>query len=251
MTSVSDDKWVVALIRRRYRRWVPARIRWRILFFLVGTPVLAPVWIRFRPNLRAHRLDSSTVLLISGYPRSANSYARIAFEVANPEHANHLSSHLHSPWATKKAIHLGVPVILLIRRPLEAVASLVQADPSLPLDAALRLYLRFYRDLFDIRGDVEVVSFDDAVGDFASVISRCNSRYGTRFRTRSVREISDSDLFARVDAMVSSVHKHDFEFVVSRPSEARLTPEGVFLNEGPTTRELLGEAEELYTAFLK
>lgn len=120
---------------RAYRRPGPAR---RLLRSLVSeearegardrvldTPGLFAVATMVDPRLRPRRVSRSTDLVIEGFPRSANTYALVAFEHANGT-AHRVSSHLHTPESVRRAVRLRLPVVLLVRDPAEVLVSTLQ-----------------------------------------------------------------------------------------------------------------------------
>lgn len=239
-------------MRRLVRKLIPVNLRWRLYFWGLANPAIAPLYIRARRVLRASRITRGTILVIDGFPRSANSYARVAFEAANPHLARGVSSHLHSTWAIRRAVRRGLPVMLLVRNPLDATASLVQLAPGLRIETALRLYVNFYRQLLPICKHVELVRFSDATVDFPSVVVRCNERFGTRFNPARPAAVSEEEIFTRIDQRVSDPSQlHRFESVVSRPSRRRMDAETVFESASQRARDLLVAAERCYSEVLR
>src|SRR5207237_2728107 len=116
-----------------------------------------------------------------GYPRSANGFAVAAFCVAQrgPVHVAH---HTHAPSQVIAAVRRELPVLVLARRPQEAVVEWVAVKPMLSVGQGLRAYIRFYEPLLPYRGRFVVGSFDRVNADFGSVIRSLNARFGTSFR---------------------------------------------------------------------
>ena len=129
-------------------------------------------------------LGPETDILIEGYPRSANTFAVAAFELAQ-ERPVTVAHHLHVAAHVVAAVEAGVPVILLVRRPAEAIASVIARKPSVAPELAARTYLRFYDGVRDV--------LDGCVGGVRRCGRRLRSRhradeprYGTRSRPSSV-----------------------------------------------------------------
>ena len=74
-----------------------------------------------------------------------------------------------------------IPAILVIREPIETVASatiyLEQQNPT----PFLRGYVNFYEPLVPYIDKLVISDFPQSVGDFGVVIEEVNRRYGTRF----------------------------------------------------------------------
>ena len=122
-----------------------------------------------------------TELLIEGFPRSASTWCRAAFQVAQGRPVR-LASHIHLPAQVIRAVKLGVPALVLIRDPREAVASAVIREPYASVTAHLKRYLVFYQSLEAYRHGFVVADFQEATSDFAAVIDRLNARFGTGFQ---------------------------------------------------------------------
>ena len=74
-------------------------------------------------------LGPDTDIVIEGFPRSANTFAVTAFELAQ-ERPVTVAHHLHAAAHVVRAAQAGVPVIVLVRAPEDAIASVVARKPS-------------------------------------------------------------------------------------------------------------------------
>jgi hypothetical protein len=122
-----------------------------------------------------------TRITIEGYPRSANTYAVYAFKHVNEIQWNEVGHHLHVQAQIIRSVKYQIPVILLIRHPLEAVRSLVVRHDFIPVADALEDYTRFYSDLYKLRDSFVVANFDDVTEHFGKIIERVNKRFSTKF----------------------------------------------------------------------
>src|SRR5262245_38009418 len=109
-------------------------------------------------------LGPSTELVIEGFPRSANTFAVTAFELAQPRPVR-VAHHVHTPAHVSRAVAAGVPVLLLVRPPRDAVASAVVRKPSLDVDAVAARYRSFHTQLLGVAGEIEVATFDRVTTD--------------------------------------------------------------------------------------
>jgi hypothetical protein len=175
-------------------------------------------------RLRRHGvlLSPDTDVLIEGYPRSANSFAVAAFTMAQPAPVQ-VAHHVHAPAHVIAAVRAGVPALVLVRDPEEAVLELVISKPNLTVRQALRGYVRFYRPLLPYREGFVTATFAQVTSDFGAVIRRLNERFGTSFREF---EHTEENVRACFDAMdgywrgrVGSGHL--LERIVGRPSTVR------------------------------
>jgi hypothetical protein len=126
-------------------------------------------------------VQPETGLVIEGFPRSGNTFAVVAFRMAQ-ERSFHVAHHLHAQAQVIRAVKWRIPVCLLIREPIEAVKSLVVKLPFIRLGDALRVYWEFYSDLRPFRDQMVVARFEEVTQDFGGVIERINRKFGTDFK---------------------------------------------------------------------
>jgi hypothetical protein len=163
-----------------------------------------------------------TDVLIEGYPRSANTFAVAAFEMAQ-ERPVTVAHHLHAAAHVVAAVEARVPVILLVRRPEDAIASVIARKPSVDPALAARTYLRFYDGVAGVLDGCIVAEFGEVVGDFGRVIERTNARFGTSFTPFEHTEENVRRCFAEIEAgnRARSGAARIAESAVARPSEER------------------------------
>jgi hypothetical protein len=124
-------------------------------------------------------VDASTDVVIESYQSCGNTFARKAMEHANPR--ARIASHSHS-WANvARGLRLGKPVVVLLRHPLDAVASHTVRMRLDDLDGELRRYHRFFRRVTGVADSVVLAPFDVTVNRFGDVIAEVNARFRTRF----------------------------------------------------------------------
>lgn len=158
-----------------------AKIRPTAYFEILYTPLLSEAFVKYRGGLLSTNwITRDTDLVIDGFPRSGNTYCRYAFDFAN-DHRYRVASHLHTPRSIKRAARLGVPRLVLIRDPHDAVASLVECEPDLGIERAAKLFHRYYHSLYWSRTPTVVALFDSVIADFGKVVGRVNDAYGTDF----------------------------------------------------------------------
>ena len=118
-----------------------------------------------------------TRICIEGSPRSANSYAVRVFRSANQVPIAH---HTHSTENIVLVLGYGVPVLALIRDPLDAItfSSLYR---KLSLDEEFARWIDFYTYIESMLDDTVVADSREVVQDYSSVIGVLNARYGTEF----------------------------------------------------------------------
>jgi len=111
----------------------------------------------------------------------------------------------------------------LIRKPRDAVLSLLVRAPHISAEQALKDYIRFYRSIAPYRDKFVVGRFEEVTKDFDEVIRRVNAHFGTNFKPF---EHTDENL-QKVFHMVEEMDKQDTglrevkEETVARPSAHR------------------------------
>jgi hypothetical protein len=174
-----------------HRWWMPFRQRTRDL---VGQyPALyLPIahWKRRRHLTQARRagvqpewtapVDRGTDAVIEGFPRSANTFAATAFELAQRRSVR-VARHLHVPAQIIAGTRWGIPTMVLVRDPEEAIISLVVWAPDTTLQQGVKDYVRFYRRVYPYRDGFVVARFEEVTTDFGKVIRRLNERFATTF----------------------------------------------------------------------
>jgi hypothetical protein len=184
--------------------------------------------VRLRPVLYQHDdprrwVSRTTEIMIEGYQRSGNTFAVVAFRQAQGREIR-IAHHLHAAAQVKHAARLGVPAIVLIREPSEAVLSLVVRDPRASVRYALRSYIRFYSTVVPYLEKTVVAPFATVTSDLTSIIRMVNTRYGTAFKEfvptedtlESVRQTVERN--GQRDSMRTGL---DYHMGVALPSEQR------------------------------
>jgi hypothetical protein len=150
-----------------------------------------------------------TQLVIEGFPRSANTFAVVAFQLAQ-ESAVRTAHHLHASSQLIAGARMRVPTMALIREPEETIISEVLRKPGISVRQAMRSYIRFYEPLEPYRERFTVGRFDQVIGDFGSVIEKLNQRFGTSFRPFEHTEEKVKECFDLIEERTrrSSVAKY-------------------------------------------
>jgi hypothetical protein len=205
-----------------------------------------------RPGKRITLARRDTAIVIDGFLRSGNTFSVAAFTVANGAH-RHVGRHLHGAPHVLRSVRLGLPTVVLIRQPADAVSSYLVRRPTLTADDALVEYLDYYRTAWRVRDRFVVGLFDQVVTDFGAVITTVNRRFGTAFTPYQPTAENQAAAFALVEEMNREECRGDVvETHVGRPSEAReVRKEEVVgaLLQRPRTQALLREAEELFDRY--
>jgi hypothetical protein len=216
------------------------------------TPYLWDAAMALRAGKRATLARRDTALVIEGFLRSGNTYSVAAFIVANGDDL-HLGRHLHGAPHLLRAARLGVPAVVLIRPPADAVASYLVRRPTLTANDALLEYVDFYRTCWRVRDDVVVGVFDDVVADFGSVVRAVNERFGTAFRPYEPTPANEAAAFALVEEMNRRESGGEVvESHVGRPSEERREHTQAIADRlrEPGSAKMLARADDWYQRYL-
>lgn len=228
----------------------------RILRAVRASPSLYMLSIRYsrRPyDGSFRRIDRHTDLVIDAYPRSANTYATFAFLSAQQRDVD-VAHHFHAPGAVKAAAKRHVPVLTIVRRPEDAVASAMTYRGSSDVGRELDEYLDYYQAVAQCRPAVFVARFESVIEDFGRVTEKFNQRYGTTFEVfdatpdavamvqQRIRDIQDSILR---DKPADQTRYADLLPVPTEEREARKSILKAKLTESEYS-EQLNRARKLY-----
>jgi hypothetical protein len=196
---------------------------------------------------RSRMVTSETQLVIEGFPRSGNSFARVAFVQAQREKVR-IAHGLHVPAQVIRAARWHIPTLVLIRRPRDAVLSFAIRDP-ISVDQALRYYLSFYETVEEYRGAYVLGRFEEVTEDYGRVIERINERFGTTFSPFRHDEENVGRVFARMEKNSRKRYgEARWETKVSAPSDLkeRMKREIGYELEDPKRERLIAAAEAIY-----
>ncbi len=163
----------------------------------------------------------NTEILIEGFPRSANSFAVVAFNEAQGGGAR-IANNLHVPAQVIRAAEWGIPTLVLLRNPRDAVLSYAVRDP-ISVGQALEYYVSFYEAVERYRDSFVLGPFEEVTSDYGPVIERVNARFGTNFAPFRHTEENVARVFALIDVLYeeSFAGASSHENAVSRPSDSR------------------------------
>ena len=204
-----------------------------------------------RADKRATLARPGTAIVFEGFLRSGNTFSVAAFAVSNGRDL-HVGRHLHGAPHVLRAVRLGLPTVVLIRQPRDAVASYLVRRPTLTPEDALLEYLDFYRTAWPARGGFVVGLFDQVVSDFGSVLRQVNLRYGTAFVLYESTAENQRATFALVEELNRLECAGEvIETHVGRPSAEREQRKGevLALMQRPRTLERVRQAQSVYDRY--
>ena len=194
---------------------------------------------------RWKKVSPQKALCIEGFPRSANSFLSVAFRRYNP--TAKCAHHMHAPMQVIKSVEFGVPCIVLIRNPLDAIASVLVVDQALSKTLAIQSYINFYERILHLRNDVIVAEFKDVTQAAHTVIEKVNRRYGTAFRMEPIGELEKAEIFQQLQMAQQTLQLP--ETLVAIPTANKKQLKAQILSD-LERHPLLRRAESLYREFL-
>ena len=225
--------------------------RQRVGLFLSTRPRLFYPVMRARSHYRDVLVGPRTEIVIEGYPRSANTFATVAFEVAQ-ERSVAIGRHTHAAAQVIEGVRRALPTVVLLRRPEDAITSLLVRNPEISLDLALERYRLFYQKVAAYRNAVVVAEFETVVSDFGAIIAQVNERFGTVFKPYE----HSPDSARQVEGIVEERSRRNYGGVlderrVARPSHGRTANKAAVARLLQRSRwaPRLGECGSLYDEF--
>lgn len=227
-----------------------SRLRHAIRSRIDHYPIIYLSLCRLRPKTGELTVSKNTEIVIEGFPRSANTFAVAAFTFAQGRPVK-IARHIHAPAQVIAAVRMGIPTLVLIRHPRDAVASLLIRIPHLSVEQALKNYIRFYITIMPYRGKYVIGTFHQATQNFGVIINEINSRFGTQFNLFEQNQENVGKVFEIVEQMDRDDRglSHVQENTVARPSEFRQKLKAKAF-ESFEVKELLAEAERIYRQFV-
>lgn len=194
----------------------------------------------------------NTDIVIEGFPRSGNTFASTAFRFAQTKPVK-IAYRLHASAQLTTAVRMGVPAIVLIRDPEDAVLSWVIHRSHITIRQALKGYISFYASILPHHSYFVVADFKTVVTDFGSVIREVNEKFNKDFDEFIHTESNVKKCFELIDNFYRTAGDGKIpEKIVARPSEDRKKLKEA-LREQFQADSLVGmrkQAYDLYNGFL-
>jgi hypothetical protein len=193
--------------------------------------------------------SADSELVIEGYPRSANTFSIVAFSQAQSRPVK-VAHHLHASAQVLRGVELGLPVLVLMRKPEDAALSLMIRYDFLSARQALSDYIRFYQTISHLKDHFVLGFFEEVTQDFGAVIRRVNSFFKTDFTPFDHTEENVARCFATIERMNREKFAGD-EAAIARPSSERKLIKQTRQREleDPALQPLLRQAQALYQAY--
>jgi len=148
--------------------------------------------------------NKKTLLVIEGYPRSANTYC-VTYFMHVGIHPDFIASHQHAAAQFILARKYAKPAILIIRSPQDAILSLKFRRPDVDTHALVREYCFFHRLVYSLKEAMLIARFETVVDHIPEVVAKLNEKFYTNF---PVREIIDENKEV-MDSLIDSMDEED------------------------------------------
>jgi len=190
----------------------------------------------------------NTDIVISGPPRSANSFAFQAFLKAQKKDIN-ISHHLHVSCVIKEAVKRKIPVILLIRRPVDVVCSWVIRNPNLSPYICMLYYISYYNSLKKYINEVVIAPFYIVIKDYGKVIEVVNEKFDKNFNIFNHSKKNEKIIFFERIKYNKSLGRNKFSAPV--PFLAGKKKLKNIIGKKISNLKITKKAENLYEFFVK
>ncbi|WP_299490297.1 hypothetical protein [Acaryochloris sp. IP29b_bin.137] len=239
MTEANQGNQPSAYTDTQYllRRTIPPSLYYQLRNFSRQYPVLFLPFARWRWSRwrRKHNINEigpepaapnpvtrSAEIVIEGFPRMGNTFAHIAFKMAQ-NRAIEIGHHTHAAAQVVAAVRMNIPTIVLIRQPESAITSYLigDFDPSLSIEQSLSEYISFYKTVSPYRDQCVIAEFDEVTNHYDRIIEKVNQKYGTSFIPFEHTNENVQECFRWIEEGFQNTFGQLSEKVVCRPSESR------------------------------
>lgn len=174
-----------------------------------------------RRNTGKMLVDPATDLMVEGFPRSGNTFLVAWLARTNP--SVRVASHLHSRAHVRMALRHGIPVVVMLRDPLEALASEMvrrrgRGEKTRPEQILWRCR-RFYTAVTVHRDDLILSPFEVTTRQPEQVAAEVSRRFGLALDLGSPDDHEAA--FAEVERLAVEKTGSLDELTVGRPSARR------------------------------
>ena len=171
------------------------RFKFEYRSIVASEPLLAPLfkpilWWQQYKILRYYRQHGASVkdcivgahtdFVLDGFQGSGNSFAAAAFEHSQQRPVQ-MAHHMHAPAQIIEAVGRGLPTVVTLRPPVDAVASLISRWSYVTPEQGLRAYVRFYEKLEPYTEGFVISPFEQTTRHLDAVVQAVNRRFGTSF----------------------------------------------------------------------
>jgi hypothetical protein len=207
----------------------------------------------FRPKTAERLVSNQTEIVIEGFPRSGNTFAVAAFKLAQNRPIA-IAHHSHKIAQVAEGVKGGIPTLVVIRHPTDAVVSLMIRYPYLTISQVLNNYIRYYKGIGKYRHGFVLSHFENVINDFGTEIKKINEKFGTAFLPFEQSDENVRQTFLMIEQMHREITGRGkvVETAIARPSTHRseLKREQKEALKQKNIQNILHVAEDLYFRFI-
>lgn len=201
------------------------------------------------PLYRILAVTEETQVVIEGFPRCANTFAVVAFNLGQRNQVR-IAHHLHSVAQLRRGLELNIPTLVILREPHDAILSLAIRKGHDDVRWACEEYVDFHQGALELGDKLVFADFTEVTCDFGAIIRRLNRLTGSRFGEFEHTEANVAKCFELAD----QIEKRDSggegvrETHVSRPSDARQERKSLLAVQfnSAEIKPLIEESQRLY-----
>ncbi len=251
--GVSTERGLLVEKVTRETRNAWFRLLRRGKYLLGHDPATLPILLRLTPMGISRQITEHTELVVEGFPRSGNTFMVTALLFAS-DHRLRISSHVHHPSQVKLAVQRGLPTALVVRDPLDTLASYLTYGQHGRPATSIREYCSYHRELLPYLDQLVVCDFDENVANLSASIARLNQRFGTELPPFEDSPENTKRVFDEIAEYHRLTHpKLRSELVAPRPTDARrqVAERHRAELERPRHAGLMADARDLYGYYLQ
>jgi len=188
---------------------------------------------------RASLCEKESDLCVEAYPSSANSFLWRLLAYLNSDLS--IAHHSHSKANIKTALAYGIPVITVIRVPLDAISSKLLRFGG-KLEESVLEYIDFHRFVYENRDKLTVLSFEEVINDTSATLRKITDETGIAF-VYSDLEQAKNEVFSQLRE--SAARTWGSQDKVALPLPERESQKQQIKERLPNSRHLK-EADALY-----
>ncbi|HEX5151084.1 MAG TPA: hypothetical protein VFW07_06525 [Parafilimonas sp.] len=195
--------------------------------------------------------NKHTDIVIDGFPRCANTYATYAFALVQGKEVN-IAHHIHKKSQFLIAERFNIPAILLIRKPIDCVASTLVRQPKYSPDALLKGYFSMYDQLRN-KNSYVVGEFTQVLNHYDKIIQAVNKKFGTEFNVYDKNAQNEEKVKEIIHSQDELTNAKDYKQRVAYPTQERQQSNAEIKNVlyQKQYEYLRIKCEELYTEIIQ
>lgn len=161
-------------------------------------------------------VDNKTDVCIEGFPRCANTFTVVAFSTVNPKLK--VAHHMHTIAQLKGALKYKIPIVIVIRKPNEAIKSYLVRNNKVSVTEAIEYYESFYSFVLENKELLIISDFDDSIKCFDKIIQKTNIKYKKNFNVFSPTKHEVDKVFKIIEDISASSDKASGVLGTARPN---------------------------------